>query len=108
MAAFLAELHGALGEAPAEAMGVRNPFKGLRAFGEADAPDFFGRSGEVDQRSKQPGQQVITVKRYDCIRDSKGADPSGRSRDAVRDELLAHKIELQDGPDGTAWSVKNA
>jgi cysteinyl-tRNA synthetase len=28
--------------------------------------------------------------------------------DAVRDELLAHKIELQDGPDGTAWSVKNA
>ena len=26
--------------------------------------------------------------------------------DAVRDELLAHKIELQDGPDGTTWSVK--
>ncbi|MCW5206896.1 cysteine--tRNA ligase, partial [Desulfobulbus sp. F5] len=26
--------------------------------------------------------------------------------DAVRDELLAHKIELQDGPDGTDWSVK--
>jgi cysteinyl-tRNA synthetase len=26
--------------------------------------------------------------------------------DAVRDELLAHKIELQDGPEGTTWSVK--
>ena len=26
--------------------------------------------------------------------------------DAVRDELLVHKIELQDGPDGTTWSVK--
>ncbi len=26
--------------------------------------------------------------------------------DAVRDELLAHKIELQDSPDGTTWSVK--
>lgn len=26
--------------------------------------------------------------------------------DAVRDELLAHKIELQDGPDGTTWTVK--
>ncbi|MCW5201207.1 hypothetical protein VU07_05370 [Desulfobulbus sp. F4] len=26
--------------------------------------------------------------------------------DAVRDELLAHKIELQDSPDGTDWSVK--
>lgn len=28
--------------------------------------------------------------------------------DAVRDELLAHNIELQDGPDGTSWSVKSA
>ncbi|WP_417913146.1 cysteine--tRNA ligase [Candidatus Electronema sp. TJ] len=26
--------------------------------------------------------------------------------DAVRDELLSHKIELQDGPEGTTWSVK--
>ena len=26
--------------------------------------------------------------------------------DAVRDELLAHKIEMQDGPEGTTWSVK--
>jgi cysteinyl-tRNA synthetase len=28
--------------------------------------------------------------------------------DAVRDELLVHKIELQDGPEGTVWSVKAA
>lgn len=26
--------------------------------------------------------------------------------DAVRDELLAHNIELHDGPDGTSWDVK--
>jgi cysteinyl-tRNA synthetase len=26
--------------------------------------------------------------------------------DAVRDELLAHKVELQDSPEGTTWSVK--
>uniref|UniRef100_UPI0040574734 cysteine--tRNA ligase n=1 Tax=Candidatus Electronema sp. TaxID=2698783 RepID=UPI0040574734 len=26
--------------------------------------------------------------------------------DAVRDELLDHKIEMQDGPEGTTWSVK--
>ena len=25
--------------------------------------------------------------------------------DAVRDELLAHNIELHDGPDGTTWEV---
>ena len=27
--------------------------------------------------------------------------------DAVRDELLAHDIELHDGPDGTTWDVKS-
>lgn len=27
--------------------------------------------------------------------------------DAVRDELLAHNIELHDGPDGTTWDVKS-
>jgi cysteinyl-tRNA synthetase len=26
--------------------------------------------------------------------------------DAVRDKLLAHNIELHDGPDGTSWGVK--
>jgi len=26
--------------------------------------------------------------------------------DAVRDQLLAHNIELHDGPDGTSWEVK--
>ena len=26
--------------------------------------------------------------------------------DAVRDQLLAHNIELHDGPDGTSWAVK--
>jgi DNA-binding SARP family transcriptional activator len=28
---------------PPSAVGVRNPYKGLRAFSETDAPDFFGR-----------------------------------------------------------------
>ncbi len=27
--------------------------------------------------------------------------------DAVRDQLLAHNIELHDGPDGTSWQVKS-
>lgn len=33
----------AAAEAPAEPVGVRNPYKGLRAFQETDAEDFFGR-----------------------------------------------------------------
>ena len=28
--------------------------------------------------------------------------------DEIRDELLAHGIELKDGPEGTTWSVKRS
>lgn len=33
---------------PVEPMPPRNPYKGLRPFGEADAADFFGRADQVD------------------------------------------------------------
>lgn len=45
-ATFLAELDQALGAEPAEvelSLVSRNPYKGLRAFDETDAADFFGR-----------------------------------------------------------------
>jgi len=35
--------------ASAEPVGARNPYKGLRAFDEEDAEDFFGRDGLVEQ-----------------------------------------------------------
>jgi basic membrane lipoprotein Med (substrate-binding protein (PBP1-ABC) superfamily)/DNA-binding SARP family transcriptional activator len=37
------------GDAPAASTGDRNPYKGLRAFTERDAPDYFGRDALVQQ-----------------------------------------------------------
>ena len=45
---------------------------------------------------------ALIVKR-NAARDAKDWAAS----DAVRDELLAHHIELHDGPDGTTWDVKS-
>ena len=47
-AGFLDDFRRALGEEPAPAAPPRNPYKGLRAFAEADAPDFFGRDDLVE------------------------------------------------------------
>ncbi len=48
-AELLADLHSALG-APAPAVAEpRNPYKGLRAFEETDASDFFGRDDLVEE-----------------------------------------------------------
>ena len=47
-----AELRAALEgtRTPAEAKGpIRNPYKGLRAFLEADTPDFFGREAVTER-----------------------------------------------------------
>ena len=41
----------------------RNPYKGLRAFGESDSPDFFGRDALVDRllTSLREGTRLITL-----------------------------------------------
>jgi WD40 repeat protein len=46
--AFRDDLHRALGDLPVVVAEPRNPFKGLRPFGEADAPDFFGRDDLIE------------------------------------------------------------
>ena len=46
---FLDDLHAALGDHRTIVAEPRNPYKGLRAFAEADAPDFFGRDAEVEE-----------------------------------------------------------
>ncbi|MBW3546514.1 MAG: winged helix-turn-helix domain-containing protein [Actinobacteria bacterium] len=53
LTAFGSSFAGAVGRPAGPLMPARrpttNPYKGLRAFGEADADDFFGRSRVVDQ-----------------------------------------------------------
>ncbi len=72
---------------------------------------------------KEDAQQFLTARREQLIADS-DIDPTVIERliaercqcrldknwtrsDEIRDELLAKNIELNDGPDGTTWSVKN-
>ncbi len=59
---------GAASEAvtPEEPVEPRNPYKGLRAFGEADAQDFFGRAGlvrRIVRRLEEPriGSRFLAV-----------------------------------------------
>lgn len=46
---------------------------------------------------------ALINERYSCR-----AEKNWARGDEIRDELLAHGIELKDGPDGTTWSVKRS
>lgn len=48
---------------PAEAAAPRNPYKGLRPFGEADAADFFGRTALVGElvSALAAGQRLVSL-----------------------------------------------
>jgi DNA-binding SARP family transcriptional activator/ABC-type glycerol-3-phosphate transport system substrate-binding protein len=56
-AAFATAVHAAFGSAPAgdQPVAVANPYKGLRAFEEGDAVDFFGRERLVERLLTQLG-----------------------------------------------------
>jgi energy-coupling factor transporter ATP-binding protein EcfA2 len=60
---FLAAFRTALGhETPVAFTPTRNPYKGLGAFGEADAGDFFGRRDAVDELvSLVAGHRLVAV-----------------------------------------------
>ena len=52
---------------------IRNPYKGLHAFSEADAPDFFGRSALIDRL-----MQAVLERRFVVL-----AGPSGSGKSSV-------------------------
>lgn len=57
---FLEELRAAVGSAHVEPVReMRNPYKGLRAFAEADAPDFFGRERLVEECVEEIGRSRL-------------------------------------------------
>jgi WD40 repeat protein/DNA-binding SARP family transcriptional activator/tRNA A-37 threonylcarbamoyl transferase component Bud32 len=102
--AFSAALHGLLRTAPGRAapkpsVELRNPYKGLRPFLEADAADFFGRARATQQllaRMAEPGQQARLLAVV-------GPSGSGKSS-LVRAGLLP---ALRDGalPGSAGWFV---
>ena len=61
---FLVALAASLGKAPAVEPGLtatRNPYKGLRAFQEADAADFWGRTGLVEELIDVIGERPLVA-----------------------------------------------
>ncbi|HEU4812180.1 MAG TPA: protein kinase, partial [Nocardioides sp.] len=100
MADLVAMLGAALtGEHPVAAPAPPNPYKGLRAFDEADAADFFGRTDLVDEilgrlRSDDlRGRLVLVV----------GGSGSGKSS-VVRAGLLP-RVRRGDVPGSQRWFV---
>jgi DNA-binding SARP family transcriptional activator/WD40 repeat protein len=98
---LLAELAPMLGPTPSAGAGtnVRNPYKGLRPFSEADAPDFYGREALVERllvRLSGSGQAARFVAVV-------GPSGSGKSS-AVRAGLVA-AIRRGAIPGSDAWFV---
>jgi transcriptional regulator with XRE-family HTH domain len=113
-AAGLAELVAALGRAEVLADGAgtaaervpaappRNPYKGLRAFGEMDAGDFFGRSGMVGE--------LVEVVRAASATGSEGAarllavvGPSGSGKSSLVLAGLLPRLRAGALPGSAGW-----
>ena len=100
MPEFVAMLVAALtGAEPAVAEALPNPYKGLRAFDEADAADFFGRADLVDEMLARlacddlRGRLVLVV----------GGSGTGKSS-VVRAGLLP-RVRRGDVPGSRQWFV---
>jgi DNA-binding SARP family transcriptional activator/ABC-type glycerol-3-phosphate transport system substrate-binding protein len=74
---------------PDEPVPLRNPYKGLRSFSEADAADFFGREGLVDE---------LVVRIGDGARFLALVGPSGSGKSSVA--LAGLVPALRGTPDG--------
>jgi len=73
-------VHGALAYAPRTE--VRNPYKGLRAFQEADADDFYGREGLIDRLEQRLAQtRLVAV-----------VGPSGSGKSSLVKAGLTHRL----------------
>jgi WD40 repeat protein/DNA-binding SARP family transcriptional activator len=91
---FLELLRAAAGRAQAEPTAeLRNPYKGLRAFGEADAPDFFGRQSEVDDLvAAVVDNRLVGV-----------VGPSGSGKSSLVRAGLLPALRTGQGPGSQTW-----
>lgn len=82
--------------AEAPAAGVRNPYKGLRAFSEEDAEDFFGRERLVEQLlgALAEGRRLVAL-----------VGPSGCGKSSVANAGLVSAVRRGRLPGSERWVV---
>jgi serine/threonine protein kinase/ABC-type glycerol-3-phosphate transport system substrate-binding protein len=93
-AAFRAALAGATHVAPAPGT-IRNPFKGLRSFLEADTSDFFGREALVRRLVERLAEPYPSA-RFLCVVGPSGSGKSSVVRAGVVPALRRGAIEGSD------------
>ena len=79
-----------------EATAARNPYKGLQAFGEADADDFFGRDSLVEKlrEAVASGQRLIAL-----------VGPSGSGKSSVVAAGLVPRLREGAIPGAESWVI---
>ena len=98
-AAVRAALQGDASSVTVPAGEIRNPYKGLRAFLEADAADFFGREGVTKRllrrlEDDQPGSRFLAV-----------VGPSGSGKSSVVRAGLVPALRRGSLPGSERWYV---
>jgi hypothetical protein len=75
---------------------ARNPYKGLQAFGEGDAADFFGREALVERlvQSLAAGQRLIAL-----------VGPSGSGKSSIEAAGLIPRIRAGDIAGSQRWRI---
>ena len=68
------------------------------------AEDFLTR--QHDERLQEAAVDPTFIDTLITQRNAARRDKDWALSDQIRDQLLAHNIELKDGPDGTIWTVK--
>ncbi|HKJ56026.1 MAG TPA: BTAD domain-containing putative transcriptional regulator [Nitriliruptoraceae bacterium] len=99
LAVLVADLVAEIGPTGRTSEPVPNPYKGLRAFDEADAADFFGREGLVTELVERLGRPGIDGRLVLVV----GASGSGKSS-VVRAGLLP-AVRSGEVPGSAQWLV---
>ena len=83
-------------EQPAPEASHRNPYKGLRSFREADAPDFFGRDALVDRliRALDTGSHLVAL-----------VGPSGSGKSSAIAAGLIPRLREGAVPGSDGWVI---
>ncbi|MDH3539793.1 MAG: protein kinase, partial [Acidimicrobiia bacterium] len=84
---FLDDFHQALGRKPVATVVTRNPYKGLQAFTESDATDFFGRDDLVSQLVK-----TLESQRFLAVVGPSGSGKSSLVRAGLMPALRSGRI----------------